>query len=82
MPMPASTIPLRARLVPTAVQPLVKANGATGKMAPKAKRKKEAVAAPQAEPPKASGSMPSSSRARVSSAVDLSESSRSANALA
>ena len=68
-PRRARATPLAARLATTAVVPVRKKNGATGKIAPAAKRTKDETAAVQAEPPSSSGSMPSSSRASVSTAA-------------
>jgi hypothetical protein len=52
----------------TAGKPDAKMNGETGTIAPSANRQKEVIAATQADPPSSSGSMPSSSRASVSTA--------------
>ena len=70
-PIPNKPNTLSMRLITTAVNPLVKMNGKTGIIAPMANRKKEVIAAPQAEPPRSFGSMPNSSRASVSRAVLL-----------
>src|SRR5450759_2459235 len=59
---------LRTIEAATAGNPLATMKGATGTIAPSAKRQNEVPAATQAEPPRASGSIPSSSRARVSTA--------------
>ncbi len=53
----------------TAVMPLRRKNGSTGMMAPIEKSRNEVIAASQAEPPSSAGSMPSSSRESVSSAL-------------
>ena len=69
--MPKSAAPLTITLTMTAELPLSRANGAIGMIAPRANRKNEVIAASQAEPPSSCGSMPSSSRESVSSAVDF-----------
>jgi hypothetical protein len=60
---------LTTRLVTITAAPERKKNGATGKIAPSAKSRNDVPAAVQGEPPRSSGSMPSSSRTSVSSAV-------------
>ena len=59
---------LRTIEATTAGNPLATMKGATGTIAPSAKRQNDVPAATQAEPPRASGSIPSSSRASVSTA--------------
>ena len=56
----------------TAPRPDAKKNGESGTIAPRANRKNDVSAATQAEPPSSSGSMPSSSRASVSTARPIS----------
>lgn len=72
-PIPKSAATLSMTLTATAASPEKRANGTMGIEAPTAKSPKEYAAAPHAEPPSSSGSMPSSSLARVSSAVPRSE---------
>src|SRR5207237_6674206 len=81
-PIRKRTAPLSARLVSTADDPVLKKKGATGKIAPAANRKNDAAAAVHGEPPRSLGSMPSSSRASVSSAVALFAIRRPASAFA
>ena len=70
-PSRKSPTALKPMLMNTAVMPLAKMKGATGRMAPAANKKNDVMAASHAEPPSSLGSMPSSSRASVSSAVSL-----------
>lgn len=73
---------LEAMLTMIAMFPDRKKKPMMGKTAPIANRQKEEAAAPQAEPPRSSGSIPSSSRTRVSRAVSLFDMSWSASARA
>src|SRR6185312_6146422 len=63
---PQNVVP---RLANIAARPPRKKYGATGKIAPKAKKQNDETAALQAEPPSSDGSTPKSSRTTVSSAV-------------
>src|SRR5690348_14733526 len=81
-PVTNSAEPLAIRLPRRACVPDQKKYGATGKIAPAAKSANDVTVAVHGEPPSSCGSMPSSSRASVSSAVDLLEINFSARASA
>jgi hypothetical protein len=81
-PIRNSATALTERLAITALDPVRKKNGASGRMAPSANRTNDVTAASHADPPSSCGSIPSSSRASVSSAFSRLAISRRASARA
>ena len=69
-PMAKSIAELAITLRATAAVPEKRTNGMTGTIAPIVKSEKDVTAACHADPPSDSGSIPNSSRASVSSALD------------